>query len=167
MDARPPGPPGVPFLMNEENADVFAWFGQACALAQFLEAALMGFISVLPASSKERRRDETRQRAYVEGLSKQGLAALKKELTRFPALVEAANELGDLNMLRVELIHYWFARSERLEKLDTVAGRRELIGELQAVANRLGNTAAAVAAVSFFVWYARGWAALHQGKAEP
>jgi hypothetical protein len=159
VDARPPGPPGLPFLLNEENTDVFAWFGQACALAQFLEASLLAFISVLPASSKARRRDETRQRAYLEGLSKQGLAALKRELGRFPALAEAAEGLGDLNTLRVELIHYWFTRSERIAKLDTDAGRRELIDELRGASDRLGNTAAAVAVVSLFVWLGRAWAA--------
>jgi hypothetical protein len=155
------------FLMNAENAEVFAWFGQACALAQFLEASLMEFISVLPASSKARRRDEARQREYLEGLSKKGLAALKNELAQFPTLVGAAEELGDLNQLRVDLIHHWFTRSERTERLDTDAGRRELIGDLQEASNRFGKTAAAVAAVSLFVWFGRGWAISRQGNSAP
>ena len=76
------GPPITRFIMTDENREVFAWYGQAVALAQLLENELLACISALPPSSKQRRRQPAKQRVFLERLKDATLGELRQQTGR-------------------------------------------------------------------------------------
>lgn len=127
---------------------MFAWYGQAVALAQLLEAALVAYLAALPPATKRRQRSDALHNVFIENLDRKALGELRDELARFPQSKGAAARLGKLMALRVELIHHWFRRPDRAARLQSHEGRRELVAELQIVVDELGVAAAAIAALS-------------------
>jgi hypothetical protein len=141
------------FVMTEENCAVFAWYGQAVALAQLLEASLVAYLAAAPASSKRRQRDLERQARFVEMLDKKALGELRDELSRFPQLRDAAANIDALNELRIGLVHHWFRDPDRVARFDSAEGRLELIAELREAVDRLGTAAAAISANSLLIGF--------------
>lgn len=140
------------FLMTAENAELFAWYGQAVALAQLLEITLMSYISALPPSSKARRRNPDKHTTFLKHLDGETLGELRQHIERFAQLKGAAADLAGLNDLRIELVHMWFREAGRAEKMATREGRGELVAELRAVADRLGTTVAALSTNALLIF---------------
>jgi hypothetical protein len=130
-----PGNRSVPFLMTEENTEVFAWYGQAVAIAQFLEDALVDTLTALQPRTELARSSPEKIR---QDLSKANLGRLQREMARHPEFRNAALNLMPLNALRVELVHHWWTNPERQAKLTTEAGRAELVTELKRTSKRIG-----------------------------
>jgi hypothetical protein len=141
--------------MKQVNAEVFAWYGQAIAIAQLLEASLIFYLSVMPPTTKKRRQHPEAQRQFLESLDRKTLGALRDELGRFPGLDEAAKTLEAVNGLRIDLVHSWFRSPARLKKLESCAGRGELVEELRGATDRLGTTPAAVSVAALFIAFGR------------
>jgi len=116
--------PGADVLMEEANAVVFAWYGQAVVLASALEAALVAYLSAAPPATKARRRQPDRHAYFLENLSRKALGELRDELGRFPQLREAVEDVTELNELRIALVHHWFLDPTRRAKLAHADGAR-------------------------------------------
>jgi hypothetical protein len=153
-----PSRPGIqrnrsaPFLMTEENAEVFAWYGQAVAIAQFLEDALVETLSSLQPRTQLAR---SRPKKVREDLSKANLGAIQREMAKHPEFRDAARNLVPLNDLRIELIHHWFTNPERQAKLTSREGRAELVAELRRATKRIGPASAVVFGIAMLSAFPR------------
>lgn len=143
--------PGAEILLDRVNAVVFAWYGQAVALASALEAALVAYLSAAPPIAKRARRPSTARMEFLENLSKRSLGQLRDAMALYPQLRDAADNLMALNDLRIELVHCWFLDAERRRKLQTDSGRQALVDELREVVDRLGTTMAAINVNAMFL----------------
>jgi hypothetical protein len=129
------------FLMTPENTEVFAWYGQAVAIAQALESALVEYLAFLQPRTALAR---TNPKKVRDDLTTANLGAIQREMAKYPEFRNATRNLAPLNELRIELVHHWFTNPERQAKLNTVEGRAELVTELKKATNRIGPASAAV-----------------------
>jgi|HubBroStandDraft_4_1064222.scaffolds.fasta_scaffold276555_1 hypothetical protein len=140
------------FIMTEENMEVFAWYGQGVAIAQYLEATLIDYLSILQSRTQLARESPQKVR---EDLSTANLGALQREMKKYSEFRDAAVDLVPMNALRIELVHHWFTNHERQVKLTTADGRAELIAELKHATDVIGPAAAAVSAVTLLAAFPR------------
>jgi hypothetical protein len=129
------------FLMNNENREVYAWYGQAVAIAQGLEAALIQYLSILRPRTQRARDDPLHAPA---DLSNADLGRLERDMIKYDEFRNAQANLVPLNDLRIQLVHHWFTNPERQEKLESAEGRAQLVAELRAATDRLGPAFVAV-----------------------
>jgi hypothetical protein len=133
------------FLMTNENREVFAWYGQAVAIAQALEAGLIDYLSILRPRTQLGRDDPLHVPA---DLTNADLGRLQRDMEKYAEFRAAHANLVPLNDLRVQLVHHWFTDLERQGKLGSADGRAELVAELRAATDQLGPAYAAVSATA-------------------
>jgi hypothetical protein len=68
--------------VNEENSEVYAWYGQAVAIAQGLEAALIQYLSILRLRTPSAKQNPS---ARIGDLSTANLGALQREMEKYPS----------------------------------------------------------------------------------
>jgi hypothetical protein len=139
------------FLMTNENAEVFAWYGQAVAIAQALEAVLINYLSILRPRTRRSRDDPSHIPAV---LTKADMGRLQRDMEKYDEFRNAHANLVPLNDLRVQLVHYWFVNPERQEKLGSADGRAQLVAELRSATDQLGPAAAAVGSITLLEAFA-------------
>jgi hypothetical protein len=144
-----------PASLPEGVAEVYGWYGYAVAMAQLVERSLAVLLHIQDRSTEFT--DVAITRAF-EGRDSKTLGKLLSDLRSSGASTsDAVDRFLPFVAKRNELVHGYFTRGERQQKMGNDLGRAQLVAELREVATEGRNLAIIFGVGGLLIGASRGY----------